>query len=146
MKALDPDVVVRSNGAEAVRGAVAVAGRTSGFARFAQVNLPALVDGAVGMVIAADGRPITLTVFTITGIRVAAIDIIDNPERVAEADLTILDWSADTSRPVLPQAQDPSQADTRQGPRPPASSASSGQGTLLVLQADRPDRTDDDHD
>jgi ketosteroid isomerase-like protein len=29
LKALDPDVVVRSNGAEAVRGAVTVAGRAS---------------------------------------------------------------------------------------------------------------------
>jgi RNA polymerase sigma factor (sigma-70 family) len=95
LTALDPDVVVRSNGAEAVRGAVAVAGRTSGFARFAQVTLPALIDGAVGMVTAANGRPITLTVFTITGGKIAAIDIIDKPDRVAEADLTILDESAD---------------------------------------------------
>jgi RNA polymerase sigma factor (sigma-70 family) len=94
LKALDPDVVVRSNGLEAVRGAVAVAGRTSGFARFAQVTLPALIDGAVGMVIAADGRPITLTVFTINGEKIAAIDIIDNPDCVAQADLTILDRSA----------------------------------------------------
>ena len=91
---LDPDVVVRSNGAEAVRGAVAVAGRTSGFARFAQVTLPALIDGAVGMVTAAQGRPVTLTVFTINGEKITAIDIIDNPDCVAEADLTILDRSA----------------------------------------------------
>ena len=94
LKVLDPDVVVRSNGAEAVRGAVAVAGRTSGFARFAQVTLPALINGAVGMVAAAHGRPITLAVFTIIGEKIAAIDIIDNPDCVAEADLTILDRSA----------------------------------------------------
>ncbi|HET9896419.1 MAG TPA: sigma-70 family RNA polymerase sigma factor [Streptosporangiaceae bacterium] len=94
LMALDPDVVVRSNGAEAVRGAMAVAGRTSGFARFAQVTLPALIDGAVGMVIAADGRPVTLTVFTITGGKITAIDITDNPRRIAEADLTILGRSA----------------------------------------------------
>jgi RNA polymerase sigma factor (sigma-70 family) len=94
LKVLDPDVVVRSNGAEAVRGAVAVAGRTSGFARFAQVTLPALINGAVGMVAAAHGRPITLAVFTINGEKIAAIDIIDNPDCVAEADLTILDRSA----------------------------------------------------
>ena len=94
LMALDPDVVVRSNGAEAVRGAVAVAGRTSGFARFAQVTLPALIGGAVGMVSAAHGRPVTLTVFTITGGKIAAIDITDNPKRVAEADLTILDRSS----------------------------------------------------
>ncbi len=94
LMALDPDVVVRSNGAEAVRGAVAVAGRTSGFARFAQVTLPALIGGAVGMVSAAHGRPVTLTVFTITGGKITAIDITDNPKRVAEADLTILDRSS----------------------------------------------------
>jgi hypothetical protein len=90
LKTLDPDVVVRSNGAEAVRGAVAVAGRTSGFARFAEVTLPALIGGAVGMVTAAHGRPVTLIVFTVTGEQIAAIDIIDDPGRVAEADLTIL--------------------------------------------------------
>jgi RNA polymerase sigma-70 factor (ECF subfamily) len=90
LEALDPDVVVRSDGAEAVRGAVAVARRTSGFARFAQLTLPALIDGAVGMVAAAHGRPVTLTVFTITGAKIAAIDIIDNPGRVAGADLVIL--------------------------------------------------------
>jgi RNA polymerase sigma factor (sigma-70 family) len=63
-RALDPDVVVRSNGAEAVRGAAAVAGRALAFARFAQVALPALVNGAVGVVNAAEGRPITLMAFT----------------------------------------------------------------------------------
>jgi hypothetical protein len=91
LKALDPDVVVRSNGADAVRGAAAVAGRTSGFARFAQITLPALINGAVGMVTAADGRPITLTVFTVADEKIVAIDIIDNPDDVAEADLIILD-------------------------------------------------------
>ncbi len=95
LKALDPDVVVRSNGAQVIRGAAAVAVRSSGFARSAQVTLPALIDGALGMVTAAQGRPITLTVFTITGAKIAAIDIIDNPGHVAEADLTILDQLAD---------------------------------------------------
>jgi RNA polymerase sigma factor (sigma-70 family) len=94
LKALDPDVVMRSNGAEVIRGAAAVAARTSGFARFARVTLPALIDGAAGVVAAAQGKPITLTVFTITGEQIAAIDIIDNPDRVAEADLTILSHTA----------------------------------------------------
>jgi Sigma-70 region 2 len=88
---LDPErEALRSNGAEAVRGAAAVAGRTSDFARFAQVTLLALVDGGVGMVNAAHGRPVTLTVFTVDGEKIAAIDIIDNPRRVTEADLAIL--------------------------------------------------------
>ena len=105
LKVLDPDVVVRSNGAEAVRGAVAVAGRTSGFARFAQVTLPALINGAVGMVAAANGRPITLAVFMINGEKIAAIDIIDDPRRVTEADLAMLDrlrGSARRGTPAIP--------------------------------------------
>lgn len=94
LKALDPDVVVRSNGAEVVRGAVTVVGRTSGFTRFAQVTLPALINGAVGIVTAAHGKPITLIAFTISGTKITAIDVIDNPDRVADADLTILDRPA----------------------------------------------------
>src|SRR5580693_2384577 len=39
LKLLDPDVVVRSNGATVVRGAAAVAGRALTFSRYAQVKL-----------------------------------------------------------------------------------------------------------
>ena len=79
LDALDPDVVVRSNGAEAVRGAAAVARRAFPFTRIAQVTLPALINGATGVVTAADGRPITLVAFTITGAKIVAIDLIDDP-------------------------------------------------------------------
>src|SRR5580704_413822 len=90
LEVLDPDVVVRSNGAEAVRGAAAVAGRAFSFTRTAQVTLPALINGAAGVVTAADGMPITLVAFTITGAKIVAIDLIDDPRRIAEADLAIL--------------------------------------------------------
>jgi RNA polymerase sigma factor (sigma-70 family) len=90
LKALDPDVVVRSNGTETVRGAAAVARRAFG-ARFAQVSLPALINGAVGVIIAADGRPISLMAFTVTGVKIAAVDLTDHPGLIAEADLAILD-------------------------------------------------------
>ena len=90
LEALDPDVVVRSNGTEAVRGAAAVAGRALTVPRIAQVTLPALINGAVGVVTAADGRPISLLAFTITGAKIVAIDLIDDPRRIAEADLAIL--------------------------------------------------------
>ena len=90
LEALDPDVVVRSNGAEAVRGAAAVAARAFPFTRTARVTLPALINGAAGIVTAADGRPITLIAFTITGAKIVAIDLIDDPRRIAEADLAIL--------------------------------------------------------
>ena len=95
LEALDPDVVVRSNGAEAVRGAAAVAARAFPFTRIARVTLPALINGAAGIVTAADGRPITLIGFTITGAKIVAIDLIDDPRRIAEADLAILGrWRA----------------------------------------------------
>jgi RNA polymerase sigma factor (sigma-70 family) len=87
---LDPDVVVRANGAEAIRGAAAVAGRAFPFTRIAQITLPALINGAAGLVTAADGRPITLVAFTITGAKIVAIDLIDDPRRIAEAGLVIL--------------------------------------------------------
>jgi RNA polymerase sigma factor (sigma-70 family) len=90
LEALDPDVVVRSNGTEAVCGAAAVAGRAFPFTRIAQVILPALINGAVGVVTAADRRPVTLIGFTTTGAKIVAIDLIDDPRRIAEADLVIL--------------------------------------------------------
>jgi len=89
LKVLDPDVVVRSNGATVVRGAAAVAGRALTFSRYAQVKL-ALINGAVGAVHAAEGRPIGLTAFTVAGAKITAIDLIDDPGRIAEADLAIL--------------------------------------------------------
>lgn len=91
LEALDPDVVVRANGTEAVRGAAEVAARALAGLRSSQVTLPALINGTVGVVTAADGRPITLTAFTITGTKIVAIDLIDTPDRIAETDLTILD-------------------------------------------------------
>src|SRR5580704_10320748 len=90
LEALDPDVVVRANGAEAFRGAAAVAARAITGLRSAQVTLPALINGAVGIVNAAEGRPISLQAFTITDAKIIAIDLIDDPGRIAEADLAIL--------------------------------------------------------
>ena len=90
LEALDPDVVVRANGAEAVRGAAAVAARAITGLRSAQVTLLALINGAVGIVNAAEARPISLQAFTITDAKIIAIDVIDDPGRIAEADLAIL--------------------------------------------------------
>jgi len=94
LDALDPDVVVRSNGAEVIRGQAPVARRAVG-AQYAQVSLPALINGAIGVVIAADRRPISLMAFTIDGARIAAVDLTDHPGLIAEADLAFLDrWCA----------------------------------------------------
>jgi RNA polymerase sigma factor (sigma-70 family) len=92
---LDPDVVLRADpaavraGASAeVRGAPAVAGTFSGRARLAR---PALVDGAVGAVWAAGGRPRVVFSFTITRGKIVAIDILADPERLGQLDLAVLD-------------------------------------------------------
>jgi RNA polymerase sigma-70 factor, ECF subfamily len=90
LRALDPEVVVRSNGTEMVRGAAAVAERAFPFTRTAQITLPALVNGAPGLVTAADGRPVTLIGFTTAAGRIVAIDLIDAPSGIAEADLVIV--------------------------------------------------------
>jgi RNA polymerase sigma-70 factor (ECF subfamily) len=90
LDALDPDVVVRSNGAEVLRGAAAVAGRARTAARFAQITLPALINRAYGVVAAVDRGPITLMAFTLADTKIVAVDLIDNPGRIAEADLAIL--------------------------------------------------------
>jgi RNA polymerase sigma-70 factor, ECF subfamily len=90
LEALDPDVVVRSNGAEMLRGAATAAGRALAGARFAQVSLPALINGTPGVVIATNGMPISLLAFTVTGARITAIDVIDDPGRLAAADLAVL--------------------------------------------------------
>jgi RNA polymerase sigma-70 factor (ECF subfamily) len=89
-EALDPDVIVRSNGTEAIRGAASVASRAFPFTQTAQVTLPALINGTVGVITIAAGRPITLVAFTITDAKIVAIDLIDVPRRITEADLAIL--------------------------------------------------------
>lgn len=89
LEALDPDVVVRSNGTEIARGAAPVARRALG-AQYAQVSLPALINEAVGVVIAAEGMPLCLLAFTITNAKIVAVDLTDAPARIAEIDLTLL--------------------------------------------------------
>jgi RNA polymerase sigma-70 factor, ECF subfamily len=92
---LDPDVVLRADGAavgagapKEVRGAAAVAGTFAGRARAAQ---PALINGAAGAVWARGGRPRVVFGFTISRGKIVAIDMLADPERLRELDLTVLD-------------------------------------------------------
>jgi RNA polymerase sigma-70 factor, ECF subfamily len=91
---LDPDVVLRSDGgptlpqaSAVVRGAAKVAKRAllAGIPG-AQVR-PVLVNGAAGVLITANGRPVTLMGFTVTAGKITAIDGITDPERLARLDL-----------------------------------------------------------
>jgi len=90
---LDPDVVLRADRAAVdagasreVRGAAAVADTFSGRARAAQ---PALVNGAVGLVWAPDGRPRVVFSFTITRGKIVEINLLADPERLRQLDLAV---------------------------------------------------------
>ena len=94
---LDPDVVVRADygplhgGApRAVQGARAVAEGAILFARFAQVAQPVLVNGAVGVVAAPGGQPYAVLGFTIRQGKIAEIDILGDPARLRQLDLSVL--------------------------------------------------------
>ncbi|MGH2955053.1 MAG: RNA polymerase sigma factor SigJ [Solirubrobacterales bacterium] len=94
---LDPDVVLRADrgalrpASRVVRGAREVAKQATGFARLAPAARPALVNGAAGFVVAPGGRPFAVAGFTIANGKIVEIDILADPARLAELDLTFLD-------------------------------------------------------
>ena len=65
-----------------------MAGVFSGRARAAQ---PALVNGAVGVAWAPGGRPRVVFGITIVRGKVVAIDMVADPERLSQLDVTVLD-------------------------------------------------------
>jgi RNA polymerase sigma factor (sigma-70 family) len=89
ISALDPDVVLRSDGGARsaltarVEGAAAVAGRALLFANPAATLRAVVVNGGAGAVAVVEGRPISLIAFTVRGDRIVEIDAIADPERVA---------------------------------------------------------------
>jgi RNA polymerase sigma-70 factor, ECF subfamily len=95
---LDPDIVLRADRVAVptgvpteVRGAPAVAKNAlafSGRARFAQL---ALVNGAVGILVAPRGRLFIVLGFTIRAGKIVEIDVIAEPGRLRQLDLAILD-------------------------------------------------------
>jgi RNA polymerase sigma-70 factor (ECF subfamily) len=95
---LDPDVVARSDGgtlranaSAIVRGAAAVASGAITYARLAEVAQRALVNGSPGVVGVSNGRPFSVMAFTIRHEKIVAIDILVDPERLSQLDLTSLD-------------------------------------------------------
>ncbi|MFI5590692.1 sigma-70 family RNA polymerase sigma factor [Amycolatopsis sp. NPDC051758] len=94
---LAPDVVRRADPAALpvgaaleARGARAVAEETQVFGKRAQFAEPALVDGAVGVVVAPRGRLLLALAVTVDGERVAAYDVIADPARLAALRITLL--------------------------------------------------------
>ena len=92
---LDPDVVLRADAgltglSRHVRGAETVAGQASMWSR---VNLTfdrALVNGGPGLVSWRDGRPFSVAAVTVREGRIVELDILADPERLANLDLAML--------------------------------------------------------
>jgi RNA polymerase sigma factor (sigma-70 family) len=98
LEVLDPDMVLRADGGPApgiasrvVRGAANVARQALAFSRLDVEVRPALVNGAPGTVSFRDGRPLAIAGFTIRNGRVVEMDILADPQRLDQLDLTILD-------------------------------------------------------
>jgi RNA polymerase sigma-70 factor (ECF subfamily) len=87
---LDPDVVARTD-IGVTTGAQAVAKGASSFSHFAYVARPALVDGATGLAIFLEDRLDRALSFTFVGNRIAVIDIVLDPDRVARLDVELVD-------------------------------------------------------
>ena len=83
---LDPDIVLRGPDGE-VRGAAAVAGTFSGRAVGAR---PALIDGVPGVMWAQGGQIRVVFDFTIVAGKIVAIELIADPEHLAQLDVVPL--------------------------------------------------------
>jgi RNA polymerase sigma factor (sigma-70 family) len=95
---LDPEVVlrvdrgvVRPGASRELRGAPAVAEQVRTFARLAPFARPALVNGAAGFVVASRGRPLAVAGFTVAHDKIVEIDLLADPARLRQLDLTVLD-------------------------------------------------------
>ncbi|MEU4520998.1 sigma-70 family RNA polymerase sigma factor [Amycolatopsis sp. NPDC024027] len=94
---LAPDVVRRADAAALpagaaleTRGARAVAEETQVFGNRARFAETALVDGAVGVVVAPRGRLVLALAVAVDGERVAAYEVIADPARLAALHVTLL--------------------------------------------------------
>jgi RNA polymerase sigma-70 factor, ECF subfamily len=92
---LDPDVVLRVDfgpvgGSKEVRGAAAVAGQARTYSQLGLVVQRALVNGVPGAVSILDGEVFSVGAFTVRGGKIVEFDILADPERLRQLDLTIL--------------------------------------------------------
>jgi RNA polymerase sigma-70 factor (ECF subfamily) len=92
---LDPDVVLRADGGTArarpsvvLHGARTVAGQAVLASRMAPFARPALINGVPGIVAVVNGRPFSIMAFTVVQGKIVAIDVLYDPDRLADLDLT----------------------------------------------------------
>jgi RNA polymerase sigma-70 factor (ECF subfamily) len=93
---LDPDVVLRADRgvtgvSQHLRGAETVASQALLFRRLDLTMKRALVNGAAGMVTFLNDRPFSVCAATIKNGRIAELDFLADPERLARLDLAMLD-------------------------------------------------------
>ena len=93
---LHPDVVLRREAGDVearveVRGAELVARGAQSFTRPGLVRHLVLVNGVPGAFCTLDGKPVAVMAFTVTGGKIAEIEILDAPDRLSSLDLTVLE-------------------------------------------------------
>ena len=94
---LDPDLVVRADmpvaaGApKEIRGAAVWAKGAVAYGHLARLTQPALVDGAIGVVVAPRGKLVRALRFTIANGRISEIEVIGDPARLGELEVSIVD-------------------------------------------------------
>jgi RNA polymerase sigma-70 factor (ECF subfamily) len=93
---LDPDLVVRADMAVGsapteIRGAAVWAKGAIAYGHMARLTQPALVDGAIGVVVAPRGRLSRALTFKIANGKIIEIEVIGNPARLGELDVSIVD-------------------------------------------------------
>jgi RNA polymerase sigma-70 factor (ECF subfamily) len=94
---LDPDLVVRADmparpGAPTeIRGAEAWAKGAVAYGHLAQLATLALVNGSIGVVVAPRGRLVRALRFTIADGKITEIEVIGNPERLGDLDVSLVE-------------------------------------------------------
>jgi RNA polymerase sigma-70 factor (ECF subfamily) len=92
---LDPQVVLRGDAGSGrlveLRGAEQVARGAQTFSVLGLVRRPVLVNGLAGAFCTLEGRPFSVMAFTVRGGKIVEIDILRDPERLRQLDMTVLD-------------------------------------------------------
>ena len=97
LKVLDPDVVRRVDAGATLpgvppilRGAQAVASGALGFQKLGYVSRRALINGGPGVVSFAGDEPVSVVGFTIAGGKIVEMNILTDPARLRQLDLTVV--------------------------------------------------------
>ena len=95
---LDPNLVVRADMTGAlseIRGAAAWAKGAISYGHLVHLTQFALVNGAIGVVVAPGGRLVRALRFTIANGQITEIEVIGNPARLGELEVSIVDLTSE---------------------------------------------------